>query len=385
MDAQRALLDELMGSARNLTEEERRGHREITWDDKEVCGFYMVKFCPHDLFVNTRSDLGPCPKIHDPKLKESFENSPRHDPYVPRFEAELAHFCEKLVMDLDRKVRRGRERLAQEVEVPPPPPVPTEKSEQLAVLEEKIKNLLESVEALGEAGKVDEAGALMRKVDLLNIEKTALTLQSQNDKLTLAQEKKMALCETCGSFLIANDALERTQSHVTGKQHIGYGLVRDFLSEYKVVFPDKMWQFQLFIHEGVFRLCFISNRNQRRRQGKRKGWLGRKKQMKEGNKEKKKVKVVIEMDLLTWTIIVTSGTATCTGIETLEGIVIQEEDQIVGTIITIIIIIGMGETGTGIDTVNVTVADPVHLLGMGGLGHPEVHISENSVDKCQRI
>ncbi|XP_076953003.1 uncharacterized protein LOC143626974 [Bidens hawaiensis] len=234
MDAQRALLDELMGSARNLTEEERRGHREITWDDKEVCSFYMVKFCPHDLFVNTRSDLGPCPKIHDPKLKESFESSPRHDSYVPRFEADLANFCERLVMDLDRRVRRGRERLAQEVEVPPPPPVPVEKSEQLSVLEEKIKNLLESVEALGEAGKVDEAGALMKKVDLLNIEKTALTLQPQNGNVTMiAQEKMMALCETCGSFLIANDALERTQSHVSGKQHIGYGLVRDFLSEYK--------------------------------------------------------------------------------------------------------------------------------------------------------
>ncbi|KAK1431588.1 hypothetical protein QVD17_08048 [Tagetes erecta] len=234
MDAQRALLDELMGSARNLTEEERRGHKEISWDDREVCGFYMVKFCPHDLFVNTRSDLGPCPKIHDPKLKESFESSPRHDSYVPRFEADLANFCERLVMDLDRRVRRGRERLVQEVEVPPPPPVPVEKSEQLSVLEEKIKNLLESVEALGEAGKVDEAEALMRKVDLLNIEKTALTLQPQNGKVAmLAQEKKMALCETCGSFLIANDALERTQSHVTGKQHIGYGMVRDFISEYK--------------------------------------------------------------------------------------------------------------------------------------------------------
>lgn len=44
--------------ARNLTEEERKGHREIKWDDKEVCGCYMVRFCPHDLFVNTRSDLG---------------------------------------------------------------------------------------------------------------------------------------------------------------------------------------------------------------------------------------------------------------------------------------------------------------------------------------
>ena len=66
-------------------------------------------------------------------------------------------------MDLDRKVKRGRERLAQEVEVTPPT-IPSEKSEQLLVLEEKIKKLLEQVEALGEAGKVDEAEALMRKV-----------------------------------------------------------------------------------------------------------------------------------------------------------------------------------------------------------------------------
>lgn len=44
--------------ARNLTEEERKGYKEVTWDSKEVCSFYMVRFCPHDLFVNTRSDLG---------------------------------------------------------------------------------------------------------------------------------------------------------------------------------------------------------------------------------------------------------------------------------------------------------------------------------------
>ncbi|CAK8575414.1 unnamed protein product [Lathyrus sativus] len=232
MDAQRALLDELMGSARNLTEEERRGYKEVSWDDREVCGFYMVRFCPHDLFVNTRSDLGPCPKIHDPKLKESFENSPRHDAYVPKFEAELSQFCEKLVMDLDRRVKRGRERLNQEVELPPPPPLTAEKSEQLSVLEEKIKNLLEQVESLGEAGKVDEAEALMRKVETLNTEKAVLT-QPQNEKVLMLQEKKMALCEVCGSFLVANDAAERTQSHVAGKQHVGYGMVRDFINEYK--------------------------------------------------------------------------------------------------------------------------------------------------------
>ena len=77
-------------------------------------------------------------------------------------------------------------------------------------------------------------------MELLNVEKTALTQQPQTDKvLMLAQEKKMALCEICGSFLVANDAAERTQSHVTGKQHIGYGMVRDFIAEYKVSHPSE--------------------------------------------------------------------------------------------------------------------------------------------------
>ena len=78
-------------------------------------------------------------------------------------------------MDLDRRVRRGRERLAQEVEPAPPAPLSAEKSEQLSVLEEKIKNLLEQVETLGEAGKVEA----------LNAEKKALTQQPQNDKILM--------------------------------------------------------------------------------------------------------------------------------------------------------------------------------------------------------
>jgi hypothetical protein len=84
-------------AARNLTEEEKKGHKELKWDDPDVCGPYMVRFCPHDLFINTKSNLGTaaplfplrfavdfvlltissvvvfagtCLRIHDPKLKE---------------------------------------------------------------------------------------------------------------------------------------------------------------------------------------------------------------------------------------------------------------------------------------------------------------------------
>ena len=84
---------------------------------------------------------------------------------------------------------------------------------------------------------IDLKPYFLLQVEALNAEKTVLTVQPQTDKvLMLAQEKKMALCEICGSFLVANDAVERTQSHVTGKQHIGYGRVRDFITEYKVTF-----------------------------------------------------------------------------------------------------------------------------------------------------
>ncbi|KAL8125054.1 hypothetical protein AgCh_012652 [Apium graveolens] len=54
-----------------------------------------------------------------------------------------------------------------------------------------------------------------------HVREESLTLQAQYDKvLMLAQEKKMALCETYGSFLVANDVIEITQSHVIKKQHI---------------------------------------------------------------------------------------------------------------------------------------------------------------------
>jgi LUC7 N_terminus len=71
-------------------------------------------------------------------------------------------------------------------------------------------------------------------VDVLNAEKTAII--QPNSKITaLIQEKKMELCETCGSFLVANDAADRAQSHVAGKQHIGYSMIREFLANYKVI------------------------------------------------------------------------------------------------------------------------------------------------------
>lgn len=35
----------------------------------QVCKHFLAQFCPNDLFVNTKADLGPCNKVHDERLK----------------------------------------------------------------------------------------------------------------------------------------------------------------------------------------------------------------------------------------------------------------------------------------------------------------------------
>jgi hypothetical protein len=71
------------------------------------------------------------------------------------------------VLDLDRKIKRGRDRLAQDAATPLPNTI--RKAEQLSALEENIKKMSVQVEELGEAGKVDEAEALMKQVLIFEI------------------------------------------------------------------------------------------------------------------------------------------------------------------------------------------------------------------------
>src|SRR5687768_17405558 len=39
--------------------------------NKSLCPYYLVDYCPHELFTNTKSDIGPCTREHDEKAKVS--------------------------------------------------------------------------------------------------------------------------------------------------------------------------------------------------------------------------------------------------------------------------------------------------------------------------
>jgi len=68
MEKIRAQMDELMGKDRNVPLNERNKKKEH-YDDPDVCKYMLVSVCPHDLFPNTKQDLGLCTKRHDEFLK----------------------------------------------------------------------------------------------------------------------------------------------------------------------------------------------------------------------------------------------------------------------------------------------------------------------------
>jgi hypothetical protein len=56
----RRQLDALMGTARN----DSVGSKAQHFTDPEICHNYCSGLCPHDLFTNTKKDMGNCPKLH---------------------------------------------------------------------------------------------------------------------------------------------------------------------------------------------------------------------------------------------------------------------------------------------------------------------------------
>lgn len=76
----------------------------------QFCKYYMVKFCPHDLFVNTRADLGTCPKVHDDEVKALFEKSTSYKKQA--YEDEFIRFAQSMLNEVEKKIMKGKQRLA---------------------------------------------------------------------------------------------------------------------------------------------------------------------------------------------------------------------------------------------------------------------------------
>lgn len=67
--------------------------------------------CPHDLFTNTKQDLGPCPKIHSEGLKTEYETASAAEKAKWGFEYDYMRDMQKYIDDCDRRIDSAQRRL----------------------------------------------------------------------------------------------------------------------------------------------------------------------------------------------------------------------------------------------------------------------------------
>lgn len=84
-------------------------HAQLSLTDPKVCRSFLVGTCPHDLFTNTKQDLGQCPKVHSEPLKSEYEASP--DKSKLGFEYDYMRDMQKYIDECNRRIDAAQRRL----------------------------------------------------------------------------------------------------------------------------------------------------------------------------------------------------------------------------------------------------------------------------------
>ena len=235
MDEQRALLDQLMGSQRDVPDELKR---EVHFYDREIDKFWLLGVQPFDLFKNTIW-APKLPVFH--RMALGYEWEKREQPLsvlaewdaldagaraAYGYERDLYRFLEVLVEACDKAVKRARDaHYARATEV-------TGADAKRAVdMDRRIAELEREAEACGEAGDVDGSLARMAEIDAVNAQKAELV------KPPDAALKKVLVCEV-SSNVVQNTEV-RIQEHYSGRLYHSWKKVRDRLLEYRLKYERK--------------------------------------------------------------------------------------------------------------------------------------------------
>ncbi|XP_063380669.1 putative RNA-binding protein Luc7-like 2 [Cydia fagiglandana] len=222
----RAMLDQLMGTARN-GEADRHG---VKFFDDSVCKSFLLQCCPHEILSSTRMDLGECPKIHDLALRADYELASKTKDYF--YDIDATEHLEAFIADCDRRTNAAKQRLAEtqeelSAEV-------TEKANSVHELAEQIGQKLARAEALGEEGMVEESVKLMGEIDELRKKKAVAEQEYRNSMPASSyQQQKLRVCEVCSAYLGIHDNDRRLADHFGGKLHLGFITIREKLADLK--------------------------------------------------------------------------------------------------------------------------------------------------------
>ncbi|ETK84048.1 hypothetical protein L915_10934 [Phytophthora nicotianae] len=222
MDAQRALLDSLMG----LNRDGDRPDDDATMDFRHprVCKPYLCGLCPRELFQNTRLDLGTCKSLHLPTLRLAYEEKKSTRDFG--YERELANELSRLLADVEKKIARAQRRLAEDGD-------DEQARAQILQLTQDIQDAAAQAEKAAKEGNADRSLSMMEKVEMLKQKRRELLRQSNPGTSNAVDNvnQKLRVCDVCGAFLSIFDSERRLADHFGGKVHVGYVQIRRKLKE----------------------------------------------------------------------------------------------------------------------------------------------------------
>lgn len=195
-------------------------------------------------------------QLHDEQLRKKYLEEAPNSKKI-KFENDFIRFAEKMVQDIEGKIKRGKMRIAlangpdgvsdnatagcyiviyclntlllqkQGTYAGPG----SKNAEKIALLTERINALIKEAEEAGCAGDVEKAQGLLKLCDQLKEEREQLKSNEVNHPWN--PDKAMQVCEVCGSYLIIGEAQHRLDDHIMGKQHMGFALLRKTMEDVK--------------------------------------------------------------------------------------------------------------------------------------------------------
>lgn len=114
-------------------------------------------------------------------MRKLFEKAKGHRKI--QYQEEFIRFCTSMVNEVERKIQKGRQRLAlnSKQEITPSNPAQIQRNqEQINILNERINGLEKEAEQAGNDGNVEQAQGLMKLCDQLKEERDALKKQNEN-------------------------------------------------------------------------------------------------------------------------------------------------------------------------------------------------------------
>jgi len=225
----RKQLDALMGT--NRDGDVTAGSLK-NFTDRDVCKYFICGLCPHDLFTNTRKEMGPCSNLHSEPQKIQYEFLDDEQKREYGYEQQLARFLEDLIRECDRTIIRQEQKLKENE---------AEKLENDPI-SRQIADLQLQAEKLGEEGNVDEYMKVNTEIEALKQKRqqqqvlqipsgaAGEVIQQHGSQ---SQQQKLRVCEVCACYLSKFDSDKRLADHFMGKLHMGYMAIREKYDDLK--------------------------------------------------------------------------------------------------------------------------------------------------------